>query len=273
MIVWQFAGYSMVIFLANLEGIPDELLEASRIDGAGTWARFRYVVWPLLGPAITINVMLSTIGGLKLFDQIFAATNGGPGYSTETLSTIIYKQAFVFGDYGYSTAIAFVLGAVRRRRLARPDPLPARSGGRVMSHLRYGRSTFLLEVVMIAAAIAFLFPVYALVTLSFKDAGQIANTPLALPKPFTTDNFSDAWSVGLARRGAGGARSIVTVISVLLLIVIGSVAAYWLARRRTSLSYGLYILFLLGIVLPFQLGTIPLFKLIGELGWIGSYQG
>lgn len=109
MIVWQFAGYSMVIFLANLEGIPDELLEASRIDGAGTWARFRYVVWPLLGPAITINVMLSTIGGLKLFDQIFAATNGGPGYSTETLSTIIYKQAFVFGDYGYSTAIAFVL--------------------------------------------------------------------------------------------------------------------------------------------------------------------
>ncbi len=109
MIVWQFAGYSMVIFLANLEGIPDELLEASRIDGAGTWARFRYVIWPLLGPAITINVMLSTIGGLKLFDQIFAATNGGPGYSTETLSTIIYKQAFVFGDYGYSTAIAFVL--------------------------------------------------------------------------------------------------------------------------------------------------------------------
>lgn len=109
MIVWQFAGYSMVIFLANLEGIPDELLEASRIDGAGTFARFRYVVWPLLGPAITINVMLSTIGGLKLFDQIFAATNGGPGYSTETLSTVIYKQAFVFGDYGYSTAIAFVL--------------------------------------------------------------------------------------------------------------------------------------------------------------------
>jgi raffinose/stachyose/melibiose transport system permease protein len=109
MIVWQFAGYSMVIFLANLEGIPDELREASLIDGAGAWSRFRYVIWPLLGPAITINVMLSTIGGLKLFDQIFAATNGGPGYSTETLSTVIYKEAFVYGNYGYSTAIAFVL--------------------------------------------------------------------------------------------------------------------------------------------------------------------
>jgi raffinose/stachyose/melibiose transport system permease protein len=109
MIVWQFAGYSMVIFLANLEGIPEELREASLIDGAGPFTRFRYVIWPLLGPAITINVMLSTIGGLKLFDQIFAATNGGPGYATETLSTVIYKEAFVYGNYGYSTAIAFVL--------------------------------------------------------------------------------------------------------------------------------------------------------------------
>lgn len=109
MIVWQFAGYSMVIFLANLEGIPEELREASLIDGAGPVKRFRYVIWPLLGPALTVNLMLSTIGGLKLFDQIFAATNGGPGYSTETLSTVIYKQAFVYGDYGYSTAIAFVL--------------------------------------------------------------------------------------------------------------------------------------------------------------------
>jgi raffinose/stachyose/melibiose transport system permease protein len=67
------------------------------------------VVLPLIAPAVTINLMLSTIGGLKLFDQVFAITNGGPGYSTETLSTLIYKQAFVFGSYGYSTAVALVL--------------------------------------------------------------------------------------------------------------------------------------------------------------------
>ena len=58
---------------------------------------------------MTINLMLSTIGGLKLFDQVFAMTNGGPGYSTETLSTVIYKQAFVFGKFGYTTAVALVL--------------------------------------------------------------------------------------------------------------------------------------------------------------------
>ena len=108
-VVWQFAGYSMVIFLAALQGIPQELQEAASLDGAGRFNRFRYVVFPLIAPALTINLMLSTIGGLKLFDQVFAITNGGPGYASETLSTLIYKQAFVFGNYGYSTAVALVL--------------------------------------------------------------------------------------------------------------------------------------------------------------------
>jgi len=108
-VVWQYAGYSMVIFLAGLQAVPRELEEAAAIDGAGRWMRFRKVVLPLLAPAVTINLMLSTIGGLKLFDQVFAITQGGPGYATETLSTLIYKQAFVFGNYGYSTAVALVL--------------------------------------------------------------------------------------------------------------------------------------------------------------------
>jgi raffinose/stachyose/melibiose transport system permease protein len=109
MVIWQNAGYSMVVFLAGLEGIPADLKEAAMIDGAGPFARFRHITWPLLAPAATINVMLSTIGGLKLFDQVFAATNGGPGYATETLSTVLYKDAFVFNRYGYSTAVALVL--------------------------------------------------------------------------------------------------------------------------------------------------------------------
>lgn len=109
MVVWQYAGYSMVVFLAGLQGVPAELHEAARIDGAGTWQRFRYVTWPLLAPALTINLMLSTIGGLKLFDQVYAATNGGPGTASETLSTVLYKEAFVYGKFGYSTAIALVL--------------------------------------------------------------------------------------------------------------------------------------------------------------------
>jgi raffinose/stachyose/melibiose transport system permease protein len=108
-VVWQYAGYSMVIFVAALQGIPRELEEAAALDGAGRFQRFRHLVLPLIAPAMTICLTLSTIGGLKLFDQVFAITGGGPGYSTETLSTLIYKQAFVFGQYGYSTAVALVL--------------------------------------------------------------------------------------------------------------------------------------------------------------------
>ncbi|MFF2330936.1 MULTISPECIES: carbohydrate ABC transporter permease [unclassified Streptomyces] len=109
MVVWQYAGYSMVVFLAGLHGVPAELHEAARIDGAGSWQRFRHVTWPLLAPALTVNLLLSTIGGLKLFDQVYAATNGGPGTSSETLSTVLYKEAFVYGKFGYSTAVALVL--------------------------------------------------------------------------------------------------------------------------------------------------------------------
>jgi raffinose/stachyose/melibiose transport system permease protein len=101
----------MIIFAAGLEGVPDELLEAAEIDGAGPWRRFRDIALPLLAPAITINMALSLISGLRIFDQVLAMTGGGPGYATETVSTVIYKQ-FANGSYGYSTALAVELTAV-----------------------------------------------------------------------------------------------------------------------------------------------------------------
>ncbi|MFE3036600.1 carbohydrate ABC transporter permease [Streptomyces canus] len=108
-IVWQFAGYSMVIFLAGLQSVPREVHEAAALDGAGPVRRFWSVTRPLLAPAFTINLMLSIIGGIKLFDQVYALTGGGPGHATDTLSTLIYKDAFTLGEFGYSIALAVVL--------------------------------------------------------------------------------------------------------------------------------------------------------------------
>jgi raffinose/stachyose/melibiose transport system permease protein len=136
----------------------------------------------------------------------------------------------------------------------------------------YRPRTFVLEIVMVAAAVAFLFPVYALVTLAFKDPGQIANAPLSPPNPPSVDSFGTAWQS--ATLGAALFNStLITVSSVIALIVLGSLAAYFLARRAGRLSYGLYILFLVGIILPFQLGMIPLYQLVNDLGLIGTYQG
>jgi raffinose/stachyose/melibiose transport system permease protein len=125
---------------------------------------------------------------------------------------------------------------------------------------------------MIAVAVAFLFPVYALITLAMKDSRQIADSPLAPPAPPTLANFGHAWS-SASLGPALLSSTVITVISLLLLIVIGSTAAYCLARRAQGLGYGLYILFLLGIVLPFQLGMIPLYELVDGLGWLGTYHG
>lgn len=108
-VVWQFAGYSMVIFLAGLESIPQEMIEAAALDGAGSVARFWYVVRPMLAPSFTVALMLSIIGGLKLFDQVYILTGGGPGNASQTMSTLIYKNAFQYSEFAYSIAMAVVL--------------------------------------------------------------------------------------------------------------------------------------------------------------------
>ncbi|MCK9861496.1 sugar ABC transporter permease [Paenibacillus sp. ATY16] len=107
--VWKSSGYYMIIYLAGLQGVPQELLEAASIDGAGKWKQFRHVTFPLLAGATTVCVMLSMINSLKLFDQIAVMTNGGPGFATETLTYIIYKVAFGEGRQGFGTALAIVL--------------------------------------------------------------------------------------------------------------------------------------------------------------------
>ncbi len=107
--VRQFTGYSMVIFLAGLQGVPQDAIEASYIDGAGPVRRFFSIVLPALAPAMTINLMLSIIGGLRVFDQVWTLTNGGPGNSTMTISTQLYQAAFRFGEFGYGAAIAVIL--------------------------------------------------------------------------------------------------------------------------------------------------------------------
>jgi raffinose/stachyose/melibiose transport system permease protein len=106
--VWQWSGLTMLIFIAGLVTQPADLHEAARIDGAGTWQRFRHVTWPLLAPAVTINTVLTVIGGLKVFDIIYVLTSGGPAGATESIVSRVALQA-TFGRYGYSAAANLTL--------------------------------------------------------------------------------------------------------------------------------------------------------------------
>ena len=106
--VWQYAGMTMIIYLAGLKSISGDIREAAVMDGANTWQRFTRVTLPLLMPSIRINVVTNIIGSLSVFDIIMALTEGGPGYSTESLS--IYIMRMCYGSRtGYSTAVAMIL--------------------------------------------------------------------------------------------------------------------------------------------------------------------
>ncbi len=111
-VVWQNVGFAMVIYLAGLATVPQELEEAAAIDGAGVWRRFRSVTVPMIQPAIAVSTTLSLIQGMKIFDQVIAMTGGGPYGATETLSTQIYHKTFEYMQYGYGSSVSMVFTLV-----------------------------------------------------------------------------------------------------------------------------------------------------------------
>jgi ABC-type sugar transport system permease subunit len=107
--VWKNVGFSLVILLAGLQGLPQEVLEAAKCDGANRRQLTLQVVTPLMKPIIGIAVVLSVIGGLKVFDLVFIMTRGGPTYSTEVFATMLYRHAFDLNEMGIASAIAVVM--------------------------------------------------------------------------------------------------------------------------------------------------------------------
>jgi multiple sugar transport system permease protein len=107
--VWQWTPFMFLVLLAGLQAIPQEPYEAALVDGSSSWQTFRHVTLPLLKPAILIALLLRTMDLLRVFDQIFILTEGGPGFATETISLYIYRAAFRFSDFGYAAAMSFVL--------------------------------------------------------------------------------------------------------------------------------------------------------------------
>ena len=110
-IVWQMAGFFMVIFLAAMQSIPENYYEAARLDGAGSWRMFRHITLPLLRGMIRLAFIFSAIGAVDMFAITMVMTNGqrGPDRSTDVLSTYLYEQAFLSSRFGYATAIAVAL--------------------------------------------------------------------------------------------------------------------------------------------------------------------
>jgi raffinose/stachyose/melibiose transport system permease protein len=108
-ITWKYVGFGIILLLAGLQGIPQELHEAAAIDGAGTWNMVRYITLPLLGPTIRIWGFLAIIGSLQLFDLVWIMTQGGPAESSNTMATYMFNNGFVRYQFGYGSAVAVIL--------------------------------------------------------------------------------------------------------------------------------------------------------------------
>jgi ABC-type sugar transport system permease subunit len=107
--IWKWFGFHMVINLAGLQSIPNELYEAARIDGASAWQSFWRVTLPLLKPVTMINVLLATSGAFNVFDLVYVMTEGGPVNATDVAMLHIYTQAFQFYRFGYAAAMSYIL--------------------------------------------------------------------------------------------------------------------------------------------------------------------
>ena len=106
---WQWTSFMFITLLAGLKSLPGEPFEAARMDGATAWQTLRHVTLPLMKRVIIVSLVLRTAGAIKVFDQIFVLTGGGPGTATETTSILLHRKAFVDFDFGYAAAFAIVL--------------------------------------------------------------------------------------------------------------------------------------------------------------------
>jgi multiple sugar transport system permease protein len=110
--VFKNVGLNMILFLAALQGVPRELYEAARIDGAPAWRQFRRITLPLISPTILLTSIITIVGSLQVFAQIAVLTQGGPGVSTTVLVYYLYQQTFQFHRFGYGATLAVLLFAI-----------------------------------------------------------------------------------------------------------------------------------------------------------------
>ena len=194
--VWKNFGYNMIIFLAGLQSIPEELYEAARIDGASSWQQLRYVTLPSLAPVVLLVSVLTMAGYFQLFAEPYVMTQGGPLQSTVSVLYFMYEEGFKWWNLGFASAIAFVLFVlmfavtmlqlyVARLREARMKLSPA---------------AIAINGALVAAAAFALFPLVWMLSVSFMAPGEAsAFPPPMLPQEPTLANYRELF----AREGMG----------------------------------------------------------------------
>ncbi|GMA85846.1 hypothetical protein GCM10025868_10960 [Angustibacter aerolatus] len=284
MTVWVRLGFDMLIYLAGLQGIDRQLLEAARVDGAGWWQRLRRIVVPLLGPSTFFLLVMNLLYSFQVFDTVYAMTGGGPANSTTMLVTYAYRTGFDERGPGQ----ARLRGRRRRRHL----PGHARHHGRAVAGLahpgpdvvsavtapsqtprarRRGRGQRVARLVAaIAVTLVMFFPLYWMVVTAFSTRQSLYAPGLHLwPSQFTFDNFVTpirAFPVWHWFRNSVVIAVLVTAITA----VVNLLAGYAFAKLPFRGRNVLFLLLLSTMMIPIQAIMVPQFDLVIDLGLYGT---
>lgn len=245
--LWQCIGYFMVIYLAGLQLLPQDPVEAAVIDGCSGAKMIRYITLPLMKPTIFVCLFLSVTESLNMFPLLMSLTNGGPGHASENIALYIYNEAFKSHRMGYASALAVVLTIVMAVIAGLADETD--KGGRLMAEKK--RTNRIIAVILWLICAAMFLPMVFVIMNSFKTFGQVVMEPLALPESWNLDNFKEVMNTGHYAKIFGNTIYF-AVLSGVIVIGLGAMAGYKLARMNNKIGHITSVVFMIAMMLPFS---------------------
>ena len=283
MTIWRNMGTLMIIFLAGLQAIPEELKEAAAIDGAGKWRTFRSITLPLLKPTLLLGAVLLSVAYLQFFEESFVMTQGGPLDSTLSAAYYVY-QKFGFGQYGIASAASWVLSSSSHWSACSSSAFSGRTEMAVMTVVaskpqsnkqslwhRFVKGRGLSYCILAVIGVFWIFPFLWMALGSLKTQREIlAKPPKLLPEHASLANFAK-W-FGELNFGIYFTNSmVVAVITVLGNMVFCSMVGYALAKMDFAGKNILFGAVMVTLMIPSVATFVPLFVIISNMGLANSY--
>jgi N-acetylglucosamine transport system permease protein len=304
-ITWSMVGFYMVLFIAAIKGIPAEIFDAARVDGAGRFRTAISITVPQIRDTVRTAYIYLGILALDAFVYMQAMNpEGGPANSTLVISQDLLNTAFRKGKFGYATSMGAVLAvttlvfaavvflvfyltgekkpkapqgttdpARRAEAAAAIRAMPPLAGHQSRTSIFTDRTvTTISHSALIAWSIIVCAPLLWVLMSSFKTTREVLGSPFTLPTSFNFDNYVSAWTT--ASIGAYFFNTIAVVGSALVIVMLlGAMCAYYLARYEFRGSRVIYYLMLVGLAFPIFLAVVPLFQQLRAVGLINTLPG
>jgi ABC-type glycerol-3-phosphate transport system permease component len=307
-IAWSMVGFYMVLFIAAIKGIPSDVYEAARVDGAGRFRTAISITVPMIRDTIRTAYVYLGILALDAFVYMQALNpSGGPANSTVVISQHLLNTAFKKGKFGYATSMGAALAVItlvfaaivflvfwwlgRPARWGKVGPATAPTQRTAPTPVASARPAAQLErpvakrefwtdrkvatishIALIAWVVVICAPLLWVLMSSFKTTQQIFGSPFSLPTSFNFENYVSAWTT--ASIGTYFVNTVIVVGGALIIVMLlGSMCAYYLARYEFKGSKIIYYLMLAGLTFPIFLAVVPLFQTLRGFGLLNTFPG